>query len=89
VIVEAEHFIARPQDVADRKQERHFDRGRCSQPPSGLYSSMSETGFFWSLYTLMFVLPLAGWGMLSAGHYPIVMYGPLHLPPILPANPAL
>src|ERR1700751_5698737 len=41
------------------------------------------------LYTLMFALPLVGWGMLSAGHYPIVMYGPLHLPPILPANPAL
>jgi cytochrome b561 len=41
------------------------------------------------LYTLMFVLPLVGWGMLSAGHYPIVMFGPWHLPPILPANPTL
>jgi cytochrome b561 len=41
------------------------------------------------LYTLMFALPLVGWGMLSAGHYPIVMVGPLHLPPILPANPTL
>jgi cytochrome b561 len=41
------------------------------------------------LYTLMFALPLVGWGMLSAGHYPIVMFGPLHLPPLLPASPAL
>jgi cytochrome b561 len=41
------------------------------------------------LYTLMFVLPLVGWGMLSAGRYPIVMVGSLHLPPILPANPTL
>lgn len=41
------------------------------------------------LYTLMFVLPLVGWSMLSAGHYPIVMFGPWHLPPILPANPTL
>jgi cytochrome b561 len=41
------------------------------------------------LYTLMFALPLVGWAMLSAGHYPIVMYGPVHLPAILPANPAL
>jgi cytochrome b561 len=41
------------------------------------------------LYTLMIVLPLVGWGMLSAGHYPIIMFGPLHLPPILPANPGL
>jgi cytochrome b561 len=24
--------------------------------------------------------------MLSAGHYPIVMFGPAHLPPIVPPN---
>src|ERR1700760_1907574 len=41
------------------------------------------------LYALMLTLPMVGWGMLSAGHYPIVMFGPLHLPPILPANPVL
>jgi cytochrome b561 len=41
------------------------------------------------LYALMFALPLIGWGMLSAGHYPIVMFGSVHLPPILPANPTL
>jgi cytochrome b561 len=41
------------------------------------------------LYTLMFALPLVGWGMLSAGHYPVTMFGPVHLPPILPANPIL
>jgi cytochrome b561 len=41
------------------------------------------------LYTLMIALPLVGWGMLSAGHYPIVMFGPVHLPSILPVNPTL
>jgi cytochrome b561 len=41
------------------------------------------------LYALMFLLPLVGWGMLSAGHYPIIMFGPVHLPPILPVNPTL
>lgn len=41
------------------------------------------------LYALMFALPLVGWGMLSAGHYPIVMFGSAHLPPILPPHPAL
>jgi cytochrome b561 len=41
------------------------------------------------LYALMFALPLVGWGMLSAGHYPIVMFGTIHLPPILPAHPML
>lgn len=38
------------------------------------------------MYGLMFVLPLVGWGMLSAARYPIVLYGPLHLPFILPHN---
>jgi len=41
------------------------------------------------LYTLFIALPLVGWGMLSAGHYPIVMFGAVHLPPILPASPEL
>jgi cytochrome b561 len=36
------------------------------------------------LYTLLFVQPLVGWGMLSAARYPIVLYGSLHLFPILP-----
>jgi cytochrome b561 len=41
------------------------------------------------LYALMFALPLIGWGMLSAAHDPIVLYGALHLPPILPPDVAL
>jgi cytochrome b561 len=41
------------------------------------------------LYALMFIMPLVGWGMLSAARYPIVLYGPLQLPPILPHDPAL
>jgi cytochrome b561 len=36
------------------------------------------------LYTLLFAEPLVGWGMLSAARYPIVMFGSLHLFPILP-----
>ena len=31
-------------------------------------------------YGLMFVLPLVGWGMLSAARYPILVYGSLQLP---------
>jgi cytochrome b561 len=41
------------------------------------------------LYALMFIMPLVGWGMLSAGGYPIVLYGPWHLPPILPQDAEL
>jgi len=36
------------------------------------------------MYGLMFALPLVGWGMLSAARYPIVLYGPVRLPYILP-----
>jgi cytochrome b561 len=38
------------------------------------------------MYSLMVVLPLVGWGMLSAARYPIVLFGSLHLPFILPQN---
>jgi cytochrome b561 len=41
------------------------------------------------LYFLLFALPLVGWGMLSAGDYPIQLYGALHLPHILPHSVAL
>jgi cytochrome b561 len=41
------------------------------------------------LYALMIALPLVGWGMLSAGGFPIVLVGSLHLPAILPARPML
>ena len=40
-------------------------------------------------YFLMLALPLVGWGMLSAGHYPVTMFGAVHLPQILPVNPPL
>ncbi|MFT8891507.1 MAG: cytochrome b [Acetobacter papayae] len=42
------------------------------------------------LYALMIAMPLVGWGMLSAGGYPIPLWGQsVLLPPILPHDPAL
>jgi cytochrome b561 len=41
------------------------------------------------LYALMIAMPLIGWAMQSAAGYPIVLYGPLSLPPIVPPSPAL
>ena len=38
------------------------------------------------LYVLLFVMPLVGWGMLSAAGFPIAMFGSVHLFPILPHN---
>ncbi|WP_322011961.1 cytochrome b [Paraburkholderia sp. J12] len=42
-----------------------------------------------ALYALMAAMPLIGWSMLSAGGYPVVMFGSVHLPPIAPHNVAL
>jgi len=41
------------------------------------------------LYVLLIVMPLIGWSMLSAGGYPIVIYGPIRLPGIMPHDAAL
>ena len=53
--------------------------------PMRLAAHLSHYG----LYGLMVAMPLLGWAMLSAGAYPVVLYGGLHLPAILPQNPAL
>jgi cytochrome b561 len=50
---------------------------------------LAATASEYTMYGLMFVLPLVGWGMLSAARYPIVLYGSLHLPFILPHDPRL
>jgi cytochrome b561 len=50
---------------------------------------LAATASEFTLYGLMFTLPLVGWGMLSAAGYPIVLYGPVRLPFILPHNAML
>jgi cytochrome b561 len=44
---------------------------------------LAATASEFTMYGLMFALPLVGWGMLSAARYPI-MIGPIQLPNILP-----
>jgi cytochrome b561 len=43
----------------------------------------------YALYALMIGMPLIGWAMLSAGAYPVVLYGSLRLPAILPQSDGL
>lgn len=43
----------------------------------------------WLLYALMLAMPLIGWGMLSAGAYPVVLFNGVNLPAILPHSPVL
>ena len=50
---------------------------------------LAATASEYAMYGLMFVLPLVGWGMLSAARYPVVLYGSLHLPFILPHDAML
>jgi cytochrome b561 len=44
---------------------------------------MAASASEYTLYGLMIVLPLVGWGMLSAARYPVVLFGSVHLPFIL------
>jgi cytochrome b561 len=68
---------------------------RLLNPPPPFPATMSPlerrlaTASELAMYGPMFVLPLVGWGMLSAARYPIVLLGSLHLPFILPHSPRL
>lgn len=43
----------------------------------------------WVLYALMLAMPLIGWAMLSAGNYPVRMWGGVDLPHIVPVSGAV
>jgi len=64
-------------------------------PPPPFPATMSDlerrlaTASELAMYGLMLVLPLVGWGMLSAARYPIVLYGSVHLPFVLPHSAVL
>ena len=53
--------------------------------PMKLAAHLSHLAF----YLLMIGMPLIGWGMLSAAGYPIVLFGGVHLPAILPHSDGL
>jgi cytochrome b561 len=67
---------------------RYVNRRFSSLPPFPATMSSQERFVASSsellFYTLLFVEPLVGWAMLSAARYPIVLFGSLHLFPILP-----
>ena len=54
-------------------------------PPMKLGAILSH----YALYALMIGMPLIGWAMQSAGGYPIVLLGGIHLPAILPQDAGL
>jgi cytochrome b561 len=53
--------------------------------PMKLAAELSQYVF----YALMIAMPLIGWAMLSAAEYPVVLFGGVHLPSILPVSPSL
>ncbi|MFE1599053.1 cytochrome b [Methylobacterium sp. ID0610] len=50
---------------------------------------LAAAGSHYALYALMIGLPLIGWGMLSASAYPVVLFGSIRLPAILPQSDAV
>jgi cytochrome b561 len=59
--------------------------------PAGLPAPMKLAAELshYALYALMIVMPLIGWAMLSAAAYPVVVFGNVRLPPILPQSDSL
>jgi cytochrome b561 len=55
-------------------------------PTMSRMERLAATASEYTMYGLMFLLPLVGWGMLSAARYPIVLFGSVNLPFILPHN---
>src|SRR6201986_2600258 len=53
--------------------------------PMKLAAHLSHYAF----YLLMIGMPLIGWGMLSAAAYPVVLFGGVQLPAILPQSDSL
>jgi cytochrome b561 len=53
--------------------------------PMKLAAYLSHLAF----YLLMIGMPLIGWAMLSAASYPVVLFGAVHLPSILPLSDRL
>jgi cytochrome b561 len=53
--------------------------------PMKLAAHLSHYAF----YVLMIGMPLIGWGTLSAAAYPVVLFGDVHIPAILPQSDSL
>jgi cytochrome b561 len=65
-------------------------RGAPSLPADlPLWQSISAKASHYLLYALLIAMPLVGWSMLSAGGYPIILGGPIHLPKIMAHNDEL
>lgn len=75
--------------VIIRFANRLMNRPPPFPPTMPLVERLAATASEYTLYALMFLLPLVGWSMLSAANYPIVLLGGLHLPFILPHNAKL
>jgi cytochrome b561 len=75
--------------VVVRLVNRFFNPAPSLPATMSVLERLGAKGSHVLLYILMALLPLVGWGMLSAARYPIVLFGGLQLPPILPHNLSL
>ena len=64
-------------------------RRRCPRDLPWWQAAGAKASHVRALTILLIAMPLIGWSMLSAGGYPIVLYGPIRLPPIAPHDAVL
>src|SRR5688572_1937686 len=59
--------------------------------PAGMSPAarLAAHGAHWVLYALMLAIPLSGWTMSSAVGFPVVWFGVLQLPDLVPKDKAL
>lgn len=69
--------------VVVRLLNRLFNPPPCFPATMSRAERLAATASEFTMYSLMFMLPLIGWRMLSAARYPIVLAGSVHLPFIL------
>ncbi|HLG52929.1 MAG TPA: cytochrome b [Steroidobacteraceae bacterium] len=67
---------------------RLFDRPPPIPPMPGWQATAARISHF-SLYTLLFAMPLTGWTMSSASNYPVSWFGLVQLPDLVAPDPAL
>jgi len=67
---------------------RLLDRPPPLPPMPGWQATAARISHF-SLYTLLFAMPLTGWTMSSASNYPVSWFGLVQLPDLVAPDPAL
>jgi len=79
MLVAGQHPVIGPFAIATGDPDAPDATGRVRSPADlPCWQAAAAKASHLVLYVLLIVMPLVGWSMLSAGGYPIVLYGPIY-----------